>query len=139
MLHEPFFVPASIILLVALPLALGVIPPNRFYGVRTPLTLADAPGWYAVNRLAGWALMGASLFYLALAALWPSTLAGSTDLGRWTMHLIGFAGSLLLSLQLVRTYLQRFSQAAPTRPQLKQHSDAQDRPAETAAAPRRRK
>ena len=109
MLHQPFFVPTSIILLLALPLVLGLIPPNRFYGVRTTATLADTRCWYAVNRYGGWTLLGASLFYLAIAALWPSTIAGTTDLGRWVLHLAGFAGPLLVSLQLIRAYLQRFS------------------------------
>jgi hypothetical protein len=136
MLHEPFFVPSSIILLLALPLALGLIPPNRFYGVRTPRTLADPQCWDAVNRFASWALLGASLFYLVLAELWPSTIAGSTDLGRWVVHLIGFAGPLALCLQLVRTYLERFSQATPTQPELKRHSDEQDQHEETKAGPK---
>jgi uncharacterized membrane protein len=50
MLSQPFFVPASIILLLALPLILGLIPPNRIYGVRTAETLADKSLWYQVNR-----------------------------------------------------------------------------------------
>ncbi len=107
MLHQPFFIPACITLLLALPLTLGLIPPNRLYGVRTTTTLADKRRWYDANRYAGWTLLGAGLFYLAIAAFWPSTTAGNTDLGRWLVHLGAFAGPLLVSLLLIRRHLQR--------------------------------
>ena len=105
MLHQPFFIPASITLLLALPLLLGLIPPNRLYGVRTATTLADKRRWYDANRYAGWTLLGASLFYLAIAAFSPT--AGGTDFGRWLVHLGAFAGPLLMSLLLIRRHLQR--------------------------------
>lgn len=108
MLYQPFFAPASIILLLALPLLLDLIPPNCFYGVRTPATLADQRCWYDTNRYAGWTLVGASLFYLAIAVFWPSTNTGATDFGRWLLHLGGFVGPLLVSLLLIRKYLRRF-------------------------------
>jgi uncharacterized membrane protein len=108
MLYQPFFVPASIILFLAVPLILGMIPPNRIYGVRTTATLADKRRWYDANRYGGWTLLGSSLFYLAIAALWPNTIAGTSDLGRWILHLGGFAGSLLVSLLLIHKYVQRF-------------------------------
>ncbi len=107
MLHQPFFVPACIMLFLALPLILGLIPPNRFYGVRTSTTVTDKRRWFDANRYAGWTLLGSSLFYLAIAALWPSKSAGTTDLGRWVLHLAGFAGSLLVSLLLIRRHVQR--------------------------------
>ena len=107
MQHQPFFIPASILLLLALPLILGAIPPNRFYGVRTAVTLADRRRWYSANRYAGWTLVGASLFYLAIAARWPSVTAGTTDLGRWALYVAAFAGSLLISLLLIRRHLKR--------------------------------
>jgi uncharacterized membrane protein len=107
MLNQPFFVPASIILLLALPLILGLIPPNRVYGVRTGETLSDKRRWYQANRYGGWALLGSSMLYLGVAALFPSTVAGSTDLGRWVLHLGAFVGPLLISLLLIRSYLKQ--------------------------------
>lgn len=39
--------------LIGLPLALGAVPPNGFYGVRTASTLASEATWYAANFRAG--------------------------------------------------------------------------------------
>lgn len=50
MISQPFFIPAIVILVAALPLILARIPPNRVYGVHTPKTLSDEQLWYQVNR-----------------------------------------------------------------------------------------
>lgn len=76
----PLIAPESVILLVymfasgilvilGLPLYFQKIPPNRFYGFRTPRTLADPKVWYPVNRVTGgWmAVTGAAT---AIAATW---------------------------------------------------------------------
>jgi len=107
MFSQPFFVPATIILLLALPLILGLIPPNRFYGVRTVETLADQQRWYQVNRYGGWAILISSLVYFAVAAGLPNVVAGKTDFGRWLLHLVAFAGPLFLSLRLIRNYIKQ--------------------------------
>lgn len=39
--------------LLGLPLKHEKVPPNWFYGFRTPKTLSDRRIWYAVNRVAG--------------------------------------------------------------------------------------
>src|SRR6185503_7698417 len=36
---------------LSIPLMRGRIPPNRFYGFRTPKTLSDPKIWYEVNRV----------------------------------------------------------------------------------------
>jgi uncharacterized membrane protein len=46
------FLPVLFIL-IGLPLALELIPPNGVYGVRTPSTLASAESWYRANLWAG--------------------------------------------------------------------------------------
>lgn len=38
---------------ICLPMALKLVPPNGIYGIRTPETLANAAIWYAVNFRAG--------------------------------------------------------------------------------------
>ncbi len=35
---------------LAIPLLRGKVPPNRFYGFRTPATLRDEELWYAANQ-----------------------------------------------------------------------------------------
>jgi len=107
MFSQPFFIPASIILMLTLPLILGFIPPNRIYGIRTLETLADKQRWYQANRFGGWILLVSSLLYLGVAARFPSTTAGETDLGRWIVHLVAFAGPLIVSLVLIRQYLKQ--------------------------------
>ena len=51
-----------------LPLMLRKIPPNRWYGVRLPSTLADERLWYAVNERSGRDLLvlGITIAILAL-------------------------------------------------------------------------
>jgi uncharacterized membrane protein len=107
MFSQPFFVPACIILLLAIPLILGLIPPNRIYGIRTVETLSDQQRWYEINRFGGWALSISSLLYLAVAVLFPSGVAGETLFGRWMIHLGVFAGSLALSLIFIRYYMKQ--------------------------------
>ena len=38
---------------LAVPLIQNRVPPNRFYGFRTPKTLSDPKIWYEVNRVSG--------------------------------------------------------------------------------------
>ena len=62
--------------LVAIPLWLDRVPPNRFYGFRTRSTLSDESLWYAVNKPTGLILMVTGVVMLALA---PFGLAASGD------------------------------------------------------------
>lgn len=39
------------------PMALGLVPPNRLYGYRTRKTLSSEAVWYRANRAAGWSLV----------------------------------------------------------------------------------
>ena len=103
MTAQPFFVPAVLIGLVAIPLILG-IPPNRLYGVRTRRTLSDRRLWYRANRFGGWCLLAATMAYLLIAALTPD---GGTDLRVWVLHLVAFVGPLALGLLLIGRYLKR--------------------------------
>jgi uncharacterized membrane protein len=56
---------------VALPLTLGRIPPNPYYGFRTPKTQSSPSVWYPANRFAGWLLIAASGLTISFnLALW---------------------------------------------------------------------
>jgi uncharacterized membrane protein len=107
MRNQPFIIPAILFLLLSLPPLAGLLPPNRFYGVRTPVTLADRRLWNNVNRFAAVALLISSLIYLLTAALLPCSVSGRTDMGLWSLHLLAFAGPLLTSLLLIRRRLRR--------------------------------
>jgi len=59
---------------LGLPLMLRRIPPNRFYGFRTPATLRDPEIWYPANAFAGrlllvWGILCALV--AGFAYLWP--------------------------------------------------------------------
>jgi uncharacterized membrane protein len=50
---------------LSIPMVLGKIPPNRFYGFRTRKTLSNPEVWYRANRLAGIDLIVATLASLS--------------------------------------------------------------------------
>ena len=75
------FVPATLIAVLSAPLALKLVPPNRFYGVRTAGTLADREVWFRANRVAGLLLMLAAGIALIAYRLNPELASGESFLG----------------------------------------------------------
>lgn len=76
-----FWVPAALIGALSLPLALGLVPPNRIYGVRTPATLSDPRLWKRANRFGGLALIAASAVSLSCFRLHPELASGRSIAG----------------------------------------------------------
>jgi|SRR6266536_3015455 len=107
MLRQPFFWPAILILLLAIPLILGLIPRNRAYGVRTSKTLADDRVWHHANRYGGRAFLVSSVIYLAAAGVLPISVSGRDDFGRWLLHLCAFVFPLVASLLRIRSYVKK--------------------------------
>lgn len=99
MTSQPFFIPSVIMLGMAIPLALGLVPPNRLCGVRTRATLSDERLWYRANRVGGVSLIMSSAVYLTVAALLPH--AGN-DFPTWLIHLFAFLLPLLATVLQVR-------------------------------------
>lgn len=61
----------SIVAALGAPLWAGVVPPNRWYGVRTASSLASPDIWYRVNHIAGVAMVAAGVLGLvATAGVW---------------------------------------------------------------------
>ena len=52
-LHLIGYILPLITILVSIPMALGKVKPNRFYGFRTPKTLSSPAVWYPANRACG--------------------------------------------------------------------------------------
>ena len=96
-----------LILVLALPLILGVIPPNRLYGVRTPKTISSTEVWYRANRAGGWMLLLDSLLYLVIAAFVPNPPPPQDSLLIWLLHLGGFVIPLIVSLVFILGYIKR--------------------------------
>ncbi len=107
MLNQPFFIPSVAIFLLSIPLIMGLIPPNRGYGVRTSKTIADPHLWYQANRFGGWILLLASGFYLVVAALTLHLPSVNQDFEVWVFHLASFGLPLLVGLLLIRKYVER--------------------------------
>jgi hypothetical protein len=54
------------------------------------------------NRVAGWTLLGASVFYLGVAMISPRSTSAGAALLPWSLHLAAFVGPLLLGVVLIR-------------------------------------
>ncbi len=98
MFAQPFAIPALLLFLVAVPLVAGLIPRNRLYGFRTAKTLSDDGIWYRVNRLAGFAIMIASVVYGAVAVARPYDRAAPDNFSIWLLHLAAFTVPLVIGL-----------------------------------------
>ena len=77
--HVLLLLSAVLLILLAVPLWMRMVPPNRFYGVRTRATLGDEQRWYAVNARSGFDLLVSGIALLAgilvierVGATWPS-------------------------------------------------------------------
>jgi uncharacterized membrane protein len=104
MSKQPFLIPSVIFFLLSIPLILGVVPPNRGYGIRTAKTVSEPRLWYSANRFGGWALLVSSGIYLALTLVSP---AAERDFLAWLYHLAAFAIPLLVSILLIQRYIRR--------------------------------
>ena len=60
-----------LIFVLGLPLAMRVVPPNRFYGFRTPTTFSSLEAWYQINFATGLAMMAAGAASGAVVTLKP--------------------------------------------------------------------
>lgn len=76
--HVLLLLSAVLLIVLAIPLWMRMVPPNRFYGVRTRATLGDEQRWYVVNASAGFdlfisgiALLLGILVIERIGAAWP--------------------------------------------------------------------
>ena len=76
--HVLLLLSAALLILFAVPLWMRMVPPNRYYGVRTRATLGDTERWYAVNATVGLDMFVSGIVLLAgilviehLGASWP--------------------------------------------------------------------
>ena len=79
--HVLLLLSAVVLIVFAVPLWMRMVPPNRFYGVRTRATLGDEQRWYAVNSNAGFdlfisgiALLVGILVIERIGVAWPAEL-----------------------------------------------------------------
>jgi uncharacterized membrane protein len=106
MLSQPFFTPAILIFVMAIPLILGWMPRNRIYGIRTSETLANDAIWYRANQFGGWAFLVSSIIYLTIAIFVPNFPPPQDNMLIWLLHLTAFTAPLIASILLTRKYLK---------------------------------
>lgn len=98
------YIPTILVAALALPLALRFIPPNHFYGVRTAQTLADREVWFRVNRVAGYALLGAAGIASLIYKLKPELASAPSFLS-----MLVLVGAVILALIVTSIYSRSLS------------------------------
>jgi len=104
MAAEPFFIPALLFSVIAIPLIFGWIPRNRWYGIRTAQTMVNDETWYRSNRFGGWAILLSSMIYFVVAKMFPTPKPAGSDFARWEVHLCAFALPLVASVVFTTRY-----------------------------------
>lgn len=91
-----------VLILAALPLVFGWVPPNRWYGFRLTGAGLDPSHWYAINALGGKIFIAAMFLCLAANALilWKGTPAIRSNLG-WINAALIFLSFWLVTLELL--------------------------------------
>jgi uncharacterized membrane protein len=65
-----FLISGILMVALAVPLAMGWVRPNLWYGVRVGKTMEDPQLWYAANRVAGrWLTLAGVVFLIAAIGL----------------------------------------------------------------------
>lgn len=105
-MSEPIsmYVPAAIIAALSAPLALKLVPPNRFYGVRTRQTLSNRETWFRVNRVAGFALFVAAGVTMSLYLAEPELASGRSLPG-----VLALIAAVAAALAVSAMYARRLS------------------------------
>src|SRR6058998_2243408 len=95
-----------LLIAISLPMIYDKIPPNRFYGFRTPRTLSDPNVWYPANRVAGRNLAVAGVIVsttaLVLFAMHKRIPPRTADLTLLIVTLASFAGAVVHSFIALR-------------------------------------
>jgi hypothetical protein len=91
---------------LSVPLILRRVPPNRFYGFRTRVTLSSKDIWYPANAFFGWALLVAAVVGVGAVSLLPRTAVARAEV----VFAVVMAPLALASIASI-IYLRRFRKA----------------------------
>ncbi len=100
-----------LLVIVAVPLILAKVKPNRWYGYRTATTLSREDVWYPANRRAGWWLLAVGAITAVFGWLLPQ-LAPTISAEQYAIFmvvvLLGSLGmALFFSWHFVASLLER--------------------------------
>src|SRR5438309_1453248 len=87
-----------LIAILGIPLVLRMVPPNGFYGFRTPATRSTPDIWYPANVFAGWALVIAA----AISAIVLFMLPPTTDPSSAAIIVVPLLGALVACFVYLR-------------------------------------
>ena len=88
-LQAVFLGVATLIAGLSLPMYFEKIPPNRWYGIRTPKTLANKETWYRVNKIGAKYLFYACLWIVVLNLLFLGRFLCYPEHVAWIWIMIG--------------------------------------------------
>lgn len=98
-----------IMLLLAVPLALGKVRRNLYYGVRLPESFRNERAWTEINRHGGMQLIAFSLLLIAFGVM----IFFVAPTGRWTTVLAAAApAAVLLPALATWRYARRYAASA---------------------------
>jgi uncharacterized membrane protein len=93
-----------LLILLAIPLYMGKVKPNLWYGFRVRKTLQNPDAWYAVNRVgAGWMMVSGVLTVLITIAL--AFVPGLSLDAYATLCAVAFAGVLTVGMVITFRYM----------------------------------
>lgn len=95
-------------LALGIPLAFNLVPPNRFYGFRTPTTFSSLEAWYQINFATDLATMAAGAVSGLLCLLLSYGVVALKPEPRYIMGILLTGVITLLFLIPVVIYSNRF-------------------------------
>jgi uncharacterized membrane protein len=94
-----FYASASLLLIVlAIPMILGRVKPNGWYGFRIPMTLEQGHIWYPANRYAGFWLLGLGIVLFVASLSLPPLFGLSLDAYAIGMAVLALGGLVVCFL-----------------------------------------
>ncbi len=91
-----------VLLVVSVPLAFGLVPRNRLYGLRMPFTMASDAAWYRANRIFAIATIAACALWLLLQFLIPLAFPSQPAAPRWADGLGWTAFGVAIALAIMK-------------------------------------
>lgn len=98
------YVPTAIIAAISLPLAFKLVPPNRFYGIRTARSMSDEDIWYRTNCFGGFMLLAAAAVASYIFYSHPELATGQSPTGVLVLVI-----PLFLALGIIGIYSRSIS------------------------------
>jgi uncharacterized membrane protein len=101
------YVMPALAVMLGVPMALGLVPPNRFYGYRTRKTLSSVVVWYRANRISGSSLIIAGIAAIGHNALFQHDHANLPSATQQLFMTLSTGLLLVLALVISAFYVRK--------------------------------